>query len=93
MSLEEKQNEQSHSRSDCSPLLRTRSTPEICPKGNTTLENNMKLLRLNSLKHNPADEEEKIFSNQNESLIDISAMSVLSLYRKQNSMEDMDTDR
>lgn len=94
MSLEEKHNEQTHSRSDCSPLLRTRSTPEICPRENTSLKRNLKLSRLNSFKHNAtADGKLKSPLKQNESLIDISAMSVVSLYHKQNSMEDMDTDR
>lgn len=93
MSIEEKHNERSHALSDYSPLLRTRSSPEICSKDNALLKRKLKVPRLDSFSQNEAVNNKKILSGNNESLHDISAMSVVSLYQNDHSLEDMDTAR
>lgn len=96
MSLEEKHNEQSHSISDNSPLLRTKSNPEICSIKRSSIKRKLKIVTQNSFNQNENEAvcngNKKIY-NENGSFPDISAMSVVSLYEKQDSLEDMDTER
>lgn len=92
MSIEEKHNEEKYNRSDVSPLLRTNSNPEIHPR-NANFKRNSKNLRLQSLDDGHLGFDNKKICDKNESLPDISAMSVVSLYQKQHVLDDMDTER
>lgn len=95
MSLEDKNNEQRHS--DDSPLLRTQSTPEICPKEDTSLKRNLIVARqctFGQSGNRAVFNTNKKICDIDESLPDISAMSLASLYQKQHNLEDMmDTDK
>lgn len=94
MSILEPQNENIQSSSDVSPLLRCKSIPEISPRRNTVLKSSLKLsTNFFDVEKDVTKGNKKVLPNKNESLSDIAAMSVISLYQRENSQEDMDTER